>query len=163
MPAIPLGRPPVEVAERARVGDPGAQDVGDQPVQPVPPTAGADGVHEQVRRGELGQGVAPVRAAGQGVGQVGGHEVEEADPYQEVEQLRGLPVDHLGQQVGGHRVVVAGERIDEPGGICAALQLQGGQPEPGRPPLGPLDQAPDVRVVEVDPELGQQRRGLVRP
>ena len=106
---------------------------------------------------------APVRCAGQGVGQVGGDEVDETDAHQEVEQLRGLPVDHLGQQVGGHRVVVTGERVDEPGGICAALQLQGGQPETGRPPLGPLDQATDVCVVEVDPELGQQRGGLVDP
>ena len=58
-------------------------------------------------------------------------------------------------------MVVAGEGIDEPGGIFAALQPEGGQPETGRPPLRPLDQAPDVWAVEVDPELVQQRRGLV--
>ena len=39
-----------------------------------------------------------------------------------------------------------GERIDEPGGICVAPQLQGDQPETGRPPLGPLDEVISCRL-----------------
>jgi hypothetical protein len=45
---VPFGRPPVEVAKRPTLGDPGAQQVGDQAVQAVPPAAGTDGLHEEV-------------------------------------------------------------------------------------------------------------------
>ena len=54
-------------------------------------------------------------------------------------------------------MVVTGERVDEPGGISFALQLQGGQPQTRRPALGPVDQATDVCVVEVDPVTGSVR------
>ena len=158
VPAVPLRRPPVHVADRARVGDPGPQHVRDQPVQPVPATARAHGMHEQVRRGQLGQGRRTGPRAGQRVGQVGGHEVDETDPHQEVQQLRSLPVDHLGQQVGGHRVVVAGERIDEPGGIRAALQLRG-RPTADRPPT-PRSARPGDRRAR---RRGRPRAGPTTP
>jgi hypothetical protein len=97
----------VKVAHHPRIGDPAAQKVGEQPVQSVPPTGRADGVHEQVRCGEVGERRGAAAAAGQGVGEVGGHGVQDADPHQEVEQLRGQAVDHFIQQVRGHGVVVA--------------------------------------------------------
>ena len=142
---------------------PSTQHVRDQPVQSVPATAGAHGVDEQVRRSELGQGLRTGPRAGQRVGQVGADEVDGTNPHQEIEQLRSQPVDHLAEQIGGHRVVVTGERVDEPGGILAALQLERGQPETGRPPFRPLDQATDMSAVEVDPELRQQRGRLIHP
>ena len=118
-------------------------------------------MHEEVGCGEVGERRGAAAAAGQGVGEVGGHDVEDADPHEEVEQLRGQPVDHFVQQVRGHGVVVTGERIDEAGGVRRALQLESGQPQPGGPPLGPLDEPADVHGVQIDPEPVEQGAGLV--
>ena len=152
----------MQVAEHPSLGDPGAKHIGDQPVQSVPPATGTDGLHEEVRRGEFGERRGAAPATGQGVGELGGHDVQHADPHQEVEQFRGQPVDHFVQQVRGHRVVVARERVDEAGGVGHALQLEGGQPQPGGPALGPLDEPIDVLGVQVDLEPVEQGAGLVR-
>jgi hypothetical protein len=76
---VPLGRPPVEVAQGPGPGDPRAEDVGYQPVQPVPPTARADGLHEEVEPGEFGQRDSAIVAAGHRLGEVSGDDVQNAD------------------------------------------------------------------------------------
>jgi hypothetical protein len=97
-----------------------------------------------------------------GVGEVGGHDVEDADPYEEVDQLRGQPVDHLVQQVRRNGVVVARERIDETGRVRCAVQLDSGEPQSGGPPLGPCHEPRDLGGVQFDPETVEQVAGLVR-
>jgi hypothetical protein len=125
--------------------------------------ARADGLHEEIGSGEFGKRATAAAAAGHRVGEVGGHDVQDADPHQEVQQSRGQPVDHLVQQVRSDGVVVAGEPIDKTGGIGRVVQFEGGQPQPRSPPLGPCHQPPDVYGVQVDPELIEQGAGLVRP
>jgi hypothetical protein len=133
---------PAAVAQHPRIDDPAAQKVGEQPMQSVPLTGRADGVHEQVRCGEVEERRGAAAATGQCVGEVGGHHVRDADPH---EQLRGQPVDHFIQRVRGHGMVVAGERVDEAGGVRCRPAVPGRQPQPSGPPLGPLDEPADVQ------------------
>jgi hypothetical protein len=118
----------MDVAKDAGIRDASAQDVGDQPVQPVPLTARADGLHEQVRPGELGERRRTVRRVGQGIGQTRRHDVDETDPDEEIQQFRGQRVDHLAEQVGRHRVVVPREPVDEPGRVLGTLHVECGKP-----------------------------------
>ena len=160
---VPLGRPPVQVAEHPTLGDPGAEHVGDQPVQSVPPATGPTACTKRFAAASSASVAAPLRPPVRASASSADTTSSDADPHEELEQFRGQPVDHFVQQVRGHRVVVARERIDEVGGVGHALQLEGGQPQPGGPALGPLDEPIDVLGVQVDLEPVEQGAGLVRP
>ena len=99
---------------------------------------------------------------GHSVGEVSGHDVQKLTRTRKSSSSGDSRSITSVQQVRRDCVVVAGERVDEPGGICAALQLEGGQPEARGPSLGPFDQPTDVHGVQVDPELAEQGAGLVR-
>jgi len=85
--AEPLGRPPVQIPPLpARCGL-GAEDVGEQSMQPVPAARTADGLDEQVRGRKVGQQSGTVVPAGEGVGELGADHVDGADLAEEVQQL----------------------------------------------------------------------------
>src|SRR5262249_57187469 len=77
----------------------------------------------------------------------------------------GLPVQHLGQQVLRHRPLAAGELRREPPRIVVPGQRQRRQPQPGRPPLGPLIQHLLYRLRQLHPTPGGQvpRPGVGEP
>ena len=76
-----------------------------------------------------------------------------------------LPVQHLGQQVLGHRPLGAGELGREPVRIRVPGQRQRRQPQPRRPPLGPVHQQRQRRVGQPHPGRRQQlpRLGQAEP
>ena len=75
--------------------------------------------------------------------------------------LQWLPVQHLGHQVLGDCAVAAGELGDEPFGIRMPGQRQHGQPQPGRPALGPLVEQGGHVVGQHDAGRGHEFPGLL--
>ena len=69
-----------------RLVDP-PQDVGDQSVQPIPAAGLAHRLHEQVRRREIGEHLRTVVSSGERIGEIGAHEVEDADRLQDGDLL----------------------------------------------------------------------------
>ena len=67
-----------------------------------------------------------------------------------------LRLQHLGQQVLRHRPLAAGELRREPLRIRAAGQRQRRQPQPRRPPLGPLMQHRQGGLVQLHPGRREQ-------
>ena len=108
-----------------------------------------------------GQDPGPVRAAGQRVGQVPAEAVGHRRPEQERPQLGRLDGQDLLDQVAGDGAVVAGQLGHEPARLGMLPQRQGGQPQPGRPALGPPPQRLQLGPGQLDPVVGQQRRRLL--
>ena len=78
---------------------------------------------------------APSCPSGERIGEIGAHEVDDADRLQEGDQLGRLPVQHLGQQVAGHAVVLAAEHLDRGREVVHCLQVHRDQAQPGGPAL----------------------------
>ena len=144
---VPAGRPP-------RRPDP--HDVGDQPVQPVPTAGLAEGLDEEVRRCELGEHRRSVLTAGERVGEVGAHQIDDADLLEEREELGRLPIQHLGDEIARHAVVVPGEGGHGGRDVVQALQVQGDQAKPRRPPFGAVDQPLDPAAVHRRPSAARR-------
>jgi MFS family permease len=75
-----------------------------------------------------------------GAGQLAVDPVQDRGAQQQPPHRLGLPVQHLGQQVFGHRPLGPGELRRQPPRIGVPGQPQRGQPQPRRPALGPLHQ-----------------------
>ena len=87
-----------------------AQQLAQQRVVAVPGPVVAERGDQRVLALELREHVLGVRAAGQPVGEVAADEVDDRRAQQEVDEVVRLLGEHLGDQVVGHRGVVAGER-----------------------------------------------------
>ena len=139
------------------VGQPGAEHVGEEVVIAVPVASIVEGDEEQVRAVELLQRRSPVGAQGDGVAQPAGEAVEHRGLQEERSDRFGLAVEHLLDEVVDDEAVVAGEVLDEPVDVVAALQRQRRELERSDPALGSGTERVDVtggevqthRVVEV--------------
>ena len=114
-----------------------------------------------MRRRELGEHRGTVVAAGERVGELGRHEIDDADPLQERHQGGSLRAEHLAEQVSRHAVVIAGEGLDRGRYVRAAEQGQREQTQPGCPPLGAPDQPLELRLLEIETQTREQVCGLL--
>ena len=161
--AEPLRRAPVQVPPPAARRGPGPEDVGDQSVEPIPAAGLAHGLHEQVRRREVGEHPRTIVSPGERIGEIGTYEIDAADRLQEGDHLGRLPVEHLGQQVAGHAVVLAGEGADGRLQVVHAVEVHGDEAQSGRPALRPLHQPLELRLGHADAQLREQLGRLVGP
>ena len=134
------------------------QQVGEQVVvaEPGPPCVQRH--HKSIRLLQILQHPLPAAIAGQQVGELTIDPLQHRGPQQKQPNRFGLPVQHLGQQVLGHRPLGAGELFGEPPRIGVPGQRQRRQPQPGRPPLGPLHQ--QRRIGQLHPGGVEQFLGL---
>jgi hypothetical protein len=86
------------------------------------------------------QGSLAARTSRQGIGQRAADPLQDRGPQQQPPDRIALPLQHLGEQVLRHGPLAAGELFREPARIGVPGQRQRRQPQPGRPPLGPLVQ-----------------------
>jgi hypothetical protein len=144
---VPGRRPPVQAGQLpgVLVAQLGPEQLGEQGVVAVPGPPGSGGRGEDVLALQAGQHLGAVRVAGQGVGQLAAQPVRHRGPQQERPQLGRLDGQHLLEQVAGDGPVVAGQLVHEPSRQRVVAQGQGGQPQPGRPALGPAAGGPRGR------------------
>ena len=160
---VPGGGPAVQARQLGGVPvvQLGPEQLGEQRVVAVPGPGRAGGRGEHVLALQPGQDPGPVGAAGQRVRQVAAEPVGHTRPEQERPQLGGLGGQHLLDQVAGDGPVVAGQVGDEPPWLGVLAQREGGQPQPGRPALGPPPQRLQLGPGQLDPVAGQQHGRLL--
>ena len=167
VPGEPPGGHLVQRGDLARVGAPQLplQQVGEQLVVAEPGPGRVQRHDERVRLLQILQDPLAARPSRQRVGQRAGHPLQHAGPQQQPPHLLALPLQHLGQQVLGHRPLAAGELGREPVLVVVPGQRQRRQPQPGRPPLGPLVKHPQRRLAQLHPGGRQQlpRLGQTEP
>ena len=114
----------------------GAQQLREQMVIPIPATRHVQGHHEQVFALDCLQDRSRARGVQDRVAQ---RPVQPRPrPRYGVKScdLGWLTVEHLAHQEVGDMTVVAGERLDERGGISTPGKREGGKVEAGSPPFG---------------------------
>ena len=114
-----------------------------------PGALGVERDDERVRVFELQQDPFRARAAGQQIGQLPVDPVEQGGAQQQILDVGGLALQHLGDQVLGDRAVAAGELGDEPLRVGVTGQGDCREPQARGPPFGPL-------VQQRRPGLGQR-------
>jgi len=116
--------------------------------------------HERVGLLQVLQHPLPALVPGQQVRQLPVHPLQDGGAQQQPPHRLALPVQHLGQQVLGHRPLGAGEPGGEPFRVGVPGQRQRRQPQPRRPPLGPLLQQRQRRPGQLHPRGVEQLPGL---
>ena len=159
----PLRRAGVQLGLQARALEPQAraQQLAEQAVIAVPGALTIERGHEHAVALELLQRERAAARAGEGVGELAGHAVDDARAQQQLAQLRRPAGQHLAHQVVGDRAVVAREVGDERVAVLLAEQREPGEAQAGGPALGALEQARHLVVAQLDAELGEQRRRLL--
>ena len=151
LPDEPSGGPPVQrryfFGQRPAQLQP--QQIREQVVVAEPGPLGVERYDERVRVLEVQQDPFRARAAGQQVGQLAVDPVEQGGAQQQILDVGGLAVQHLGEQVLGDRAVAAGELRDEPLRVGVTGQGDRREPQARGPPFGPL-------VQQRRPGLGQR-------
>ena len=132
------------------------QQVGEHLVVAEPGPARVHRDHERVGLLQVLQHALAAAGPGQQVGELAVDPLQHRGSQQQQPHLLPLPVQHLGQQVLRHRPLTAGELLGEPLRIGVPGQRQRGQPQPGRPPLGPLVQQGQRRLSQFHPGSPQQ-------
>ncbi len=132
------------------------QQPGEHPVVAEPGPRPVQRDHERTGLLQVLQDPLPALVSGQHVGQLPVHPLQDGGAQQQPSDLFALPVQHLVQQVLGHRPLGAGEPGREPCWIGLPGQRQGSQPQPCRPPLRPLLQAHQRRIGQLHPCRGEQ-------
>ena len=158
----PAGRRRVQPGHRARLGAAQLQpqQPGEHLVIAEPRPGRVQRHHERAGRLQVLQHPLPALVPGQQPGQLPVDPLQDRGPQQQPPHRLGLPVQHLGQQVLRHRPLAAGELRREPRRIRMRGQRQRRQPQPRRPPLGPLMQHRQGRLVQLHPGRGEQLPGL---
>jgi hypothetical protein len=100
--------------------------------------------------------------AGERIGELPAHLLDQARTQQEVECLLRLVREHLAQEVVAHATVVAGKALQERSGIRSPFQRERREPHSGRPSPGALQQQVQLAVVQLDAGFLAHRTGLVR-
>jgi hypothetical protein len=152
----------MQPGDRGRLGAPQLKlkQVGEQVMIAEPGPPGVQRGHERVGRLQILQGPLPAAVAGQQVGQLSVDPRQDRRSQQQPPYLLVLPVQHLGQQVFGDRPLAAGELRRELFRILVSVQRQRRQPQPRRPPLGPLVQQSERPVRQPHPGRVEQRSRL---
>ena len=158
----PSGGPPVQ--RRHLFGPRPAQlqpqEIPEQVVVAKPRALGVERDHKRVRVLELQQDPLRARAAGQQVGQLTVDAIEQGGAQEQLLDVVGLAVQHLGEQVLGDGAVAAGELGHEPLGVGVTGQRERRQPQARGPPLGPLVQQRRPSLGQRDPRGVQELAGF---
>ncbi len=151
MPGVPPGRHLVQRGDLSRRGppQPQLQQVSEQPVVAEPGPRRIQRHHERVGLLQLLQDPLAARTPRQRIGQLAVHPVQQRGPQQQPPHRLAVPLQHLGYQVLRHRPLAAGELGREPLRIRVPRQRQRRQPQPRRPPLGPLMQHQHRRLGQL--------------
>ena len=169
---VPPGGHPVQLADliRRRAAQLQLQQAGEQPMVAEAGPRRVQRHHERVRLLQVLQDPLPARTPRQRIGQLAADPLQYRGPQQQPPHLLALPLQHLGQQVLRHRPLAAGELVREPLRVRVPGQRQDRQPQPRRPPLGPLMQQRQRRLrqlhpgpLEQCPRLTQREPQIVRP
>jgi hypothetical protein len=160
---IPVGGPPVELGHPLGLAplQLGQEQLPEQLVVAVPAVAA---VHLDQRQLGIGQRRQhPVRPADaeDRVAQRPGQLVEHGRAGEEGHGRLREPVQQAGRRRGGRRVTVAGDRRPRGGPPALAGRRRGGQVQPHRPALGPLQQLGDLGLAGPDAGVLEQRPGLL--
>ena len=134
------------------------QQVSEEMVIPEPGPRRVQRHHERVRLFQILQHALPARASGQQVGKLAVDPLQDTGPQQQPPDVLTLPIQHLGQQVFGHRPLGAGELFGEPLRIRVPGQRQRRQPQPRRPPFSPVHQLRHRRSWQI--HSGRDEQGL---
>jgi hypothetical protein len=166
VPRKPPGRQLVQRGHLLRLGAPQlqSQQAGEHPVVAEPGPLRVQRHHERAGPLQIVQHPLPAAAPGQQVGQLAVGPFQDRGPQQPPDVLT-LPVQHLGQQVFRHGPFGPGELRREPLRVRVPGQRQRRQPQPRRPPLGPVHQQRQGRVSQPHPRGRQQlpRLGHAEP
>ena len=157
--AEPARGPAVQLGNGVRRLDrePVAQRLAQQCVVAEPGTVGTQADDEGVRRGELLEALLPPRLAAQLLGERGVEPLGDRRAQQELLHLRVVAGQHLLGEVLDDGVVVAAE-VGGPVSRLVAGEEERRQPQPGRPPLGALDEQLGVAGPEHHAVAAQERR-----
>ncbi len=136
---VPAGRVAVQLRHLAGPFglQAGAEQVGEQMVVAPPSAHLVQRDQEQPGPVHLLQQRLAAGPAGDRVTQLARQPVQHRGLQQEGAHLLALPLQHLFGQIIEHVAVAAGEGSNEAGHVLLPAQRQGGQLQPGRPPLGP--------------------------
>ncbi len=142
VPGEPSGGLPVQ--RRHLVGPPAAQfqpeQIREQVVVAEPRPLGVERHDERVRVLEVQQDPFRARPGGQQIRQLTVDAIKKTGAQQQVLDLAGLALQHLGEQVLRDGAVAAGELRDEPLRVGVTGQRECGQAQARGPPFGPLVQ-----------------------
>ena len=158
----PRGGPPVQ--RRHLFGQRPAQlqpqEIREQVVVAKPRALGVERDDERVRVLELQQDPFRARAAGQQIGQLAVDPIEQGGAQQQLLDVVGLALQHLGEQVLGDRAVAAGELRDETLRVGVTGQGDRREPQARGPPFGPLVQQRRPGLGQRDPRGVEQLAGF---
>ena len=176
------GGSPVQAGDLARRAAPQLQpeQPGEHLVEAEPRPCPVQRRHKRVRGLQVLQCPLGALVSGQQVRQFPVHPVEDGGAQQQQPHSVTLLFEHLGQQILSHRPFGAGEPGREPFRIWVTGRRQRGQPQPRRPPFGPLmqhrhrrpgqlhprrrEQLPRLRQAETAPTpCGQPQKMLLEP
>ncbi len=130
------------------------QQIREQMVVAKPRPLGVERDHKRVRILEFQQNAFRAGPAGQQIGQFAVYPVEQGGAQQQILDIVGLAVQHLGDQVLGDRAVAAGELSDETLRVGVISQGERREPQTRGPPFGP-------QVQQRRPGIGQRNtRGI---
>ena len=162
--AVPVGGPPVERTSEVRivVAEPGPQEGREQRVIAIQRLA-LDLGEEHAPPFEVGQPRTGLGVVAQRDGQIGRQLVDDARALEEPLDRLVLAFEHLGEQVLRHGLLCRPFIVREAPRIRALLDRVGDQPEPGRPPLGPLVDGEDVALGDVQSVCLEEFGRLGRP
>ena len=116
--------------------------------------------HKRVGVLELQQDPLRAQAAGQQIGQLAVDTIKQGGTQQQLLDIVGLALQHLGEQVLGDRAVAAGELRHEPFGVGVTSQRERRQPQARGPPFGPLVQQRRPGCGQRDPRGVEQLAGF---
>ncbi len=160
---VPGAGPPVQLRRLAGelVEEPRLQHVGEEMVVAVPAALVVERHQEQVVAVQGRQHRPAVGATRDGLGQGAGQAREHRCTQEEVANGFGLAVHDLFDEVVDDMAVVTGEPVDEPRGVLAPLERQGGQLQRGGPPLGPALQRADLGSGQLEAHRVEVGRRLL--
>ena len=160
----PLGGDRVQAGQLLRGGASQLEreQVREQVVVAKPRSLRVQRHHERARVLQLAQDPLRPRAPGQPVGQRTAHPLQYRGPQQQPADLLRLALEHLGQQVLGHRALTAREAGRQALRVRIPRQRQRGEPQTRRPPLGSRDQRLKRAVGQTHARRLQQRTRLLR-
>jgi hypothetical protein len=139
----------------------GAQQLGEQLVVAVPDAVLVERRREHAAVLEPGDHRVTVGAAGERIGHLGVERLDDRRAQEERAEVRRLVRERLADEVVADGHVGPGEAVDERARVGMVAQRDRGQPQRGRPSLGPPPELPEVLRRELDAEGLEHRRRLV--
>jgi hypothetical protein len=114
------------------------EQIREQVVVAEPGTLGVERYDKRVRVFQRQQDPFRARAAGQQISQFTVDAIEHRGAQQQILDVIGLALQHLGDQILGHRTVAPGELGDETLRVAVTGQRERREPQARGPPFRPL-------------------------